>query len=62
MAEIQKIRKGVLVEITNTKGKVLLGKMGEIIAESSGVWKSDILNRDSEDVIFSLKVGVEDEL
>lgn len=62
MAEIQKIRRGVPVEITNSKGKVLLGVMGEIMADPSGVWRTDILNRETGDIIFSLRVGEVDEL
>ena len=55
----EKLMAGALVEITNTKGKTIQGKLGDIILTHSGAWFVDIINRETEEPIFTLKVGQE---
>ncbi len=56
----EKVAAGTLVEVTNAKGKTILGKMSEIILNPSGTWIVDIENRDTGEVVFTLKVGSDD--
>lgn len=60
MATIKKIYKGALVEITNAKGKTILGKLGEVIVNPSGTWQTEILNRDTDELVFTMLVGEDD--
>jgi hypothetical protein len=60
MATPEKIVAGVLVEITNAKGKTILGKLGEVLLNSSGTWQVDVVNRETNELIFTLKVGIDD--
>lgn len=53
----EKITKGALIEITNAKGKTILGKLGEIILNTSGTWEVDVINRETEELVFTMKVG-----
>lgn len=55
------IKEGIEVELESSKGKSIQCVIGNILADSGGFWEMEIINRDTKELVFTMRRSLRDE-
>lgn len=56
-SDLRTLKQGTFIELQSGKGKIIGAKISEIIADPDGSWTMNIINRENDELIFTMRVN-----